>query len=136
MILAVGSSISTHFKSSAPVKVLYRSSRVWDQVEGRFAESLKAMEWPLSDIIAVESGDDRGSTSTLEREESEEPSVFCITWNRTSSVTERLFEAEDYDGVLGILEVSIPHVVVRGLSFCAEVVRVCNRDFIGEGSHM
>ena len=45
-------------------------------------------------------------------------------------------EAEDYDGVLGILEVSIPHVVVRGLSFCAEVVRVCNRDFIGEGSHM
>lgn len=136
MILAVGSSISTHFKSSASVKVLYRSSRVWDQVEGRFAESLKAMEWPLSDIIAVESGDDQGSTSTLEREESEEPSVFCITWNRTSSVTERLFEAEDYDGVLGILEISVPHVVVRGLSFCAEVVRVCNRDFIGEGSHM
>ena len=62
--------------------------------------------------------------------------MFCITWNRTSSVTERLLEAEDYDGVLGILEVSIPHVVVRGLSFCAEVVRVCNREFIGEGSHM
>ena len=39
--------------------------------------------------------------------------MFCITWNRTSSVTERLLEAEDYDGVLGILEVSIPHVVVR-----------------------
>ena len=62
--------------------------------------------------------------------------MFCITWNRTSSVTERLLEAEDYDGVLGILEVSIPHVVVRGLSFCAEVVRVYNREFIGEGSHM
>ena len=48
---------------------------MWDQVEGRFAESLKAMEWALSDIIAVESGDDQGSTSTLELEESEEPSV-------------------------------------------------------------
>ena len=62
--------------------------------------------------------------------------MFCMTWNRTSSVTEGLLEAEDYDGVLGILEVSIPHVVVRGLSFCGEVVRVCNREFIGEVSHM
>jgi hypothetical protein len=94
------------------------------------------MELPLSDIVAVERGDNQGSTSTLEREEIEEQSVFCITWNRTSSVTDRLFEAEDGDGVLGIIEVSIPNVAVRGLSFCTEVVRVCNREFIGEGSHM
>jgi hypothetical protein len=49
---------------------------------------------------------------------------------RTSPPTERVFEAGESNKILGVLEVSVPYVLFRGLAMCAEVATICNQSFI------
>jgi hypothetical protein len=90
----------------------------------------------LSYIVAIESGDYLGFTSTLEGDTGDEPSVFHIAWNISFSVTGRVFEGNECDSIIGVRKISLPNIVVRGISVCAKVARVCTRDLIGEGSQM
>jgi hypothetical protein len=55
---------------------------------------------------------------------------FTLKWMRTSPPTERVFEAGESNKILGVLEVSVPYVLFRGLAMCAEVATICNQSFI------
>jgi hypothetical protein len=84
-----------------------------------------------SEIQEPLGGDDSGSHSTTELLDSDTSGAqFELTWTRTSTVPERLFEVGNGDSIIGYLTVSVPYVLFRGLPFCAEVVRACNENFI------
>jgi hypothetical protein len=84
-----------------------------------------------SEIEEALGGDNSVSQSTTELLESDKSGAkFELTWTRTSTVPERLFEIGNGDAEICYLTVSVPYVLFRGLHFCAEVVRACNENFI------
>jgi hypothetical protein len=60
----------------------------------------------------------------------EEKESFTLKWMRTSPPTERVFEAGESNKILGVLEVSVPYVLFRGLSMFAEVATIFDQSFI------
>jgi hypothetical protein len=131
MIMGVGNSISKVEDYQSPLPVLFRKSQVWDPVEGSFADPLVTATLTPSEIQEALGGDDSGSHSTTELLDSDTSGAqFELTWTRTSTVPERLFEVGNGDSIIGYLTVSVPYVLFRGLPFCAEVVRACNENFI------
>ena len=131
MILAIGSSIDEDGEFGGPLHVLFRKSQVWDSVEGSFAEPLVARTMIPSEIDANFGADDTTSLSATVLDETEgSRSLLQLTWVRTSVLREALFEAGKSDTVLGSLSISVPVVIFRGLSLCAEVEEVCTERFI------
>jgi hypothetical protein len=131
MIRGVGNSICKIEDYQSPLPVLFRKSQVWDPVGGSFAEPLVTATLTPSEIEEALGGDDSWSQSTTELLDSDRSGAqFEVTWTRTSTVPERLFEVCDGYAIIGYLTVSVPYVLLRGLNFCAEVVRACNDIFL------
>lgn len=131
MMLGVGCCFDMESDIPSSLHVLFRSSQVWDPVEGSFAEPLTARTMIPSEIRTLDSTDDSASVSTTDAIQADATeSIFALTWARTSVLAERLFEAGKSDAILGVLKVSVPYVMFRGLAMCAEVATVCNDDFI------
>lgn len=136
MILAVGSSIIADANLEGPLHVLYRKSQVWDPVQCVFAEPLTATTKTPSEISALFVTDEVASSSTDEPSETEKfGSRFELCWTRSSALSGTVFEAGKSDEVLGSLNISVPFVMFRGLSLCAEVVAACNESFINASIH-
>jgi hypothetical protein len=129
MVLVIGGSASRGLDSGVPVKVLYRNSSAWDDVEGSFVDPLSVRTMSLSAIPCLEVGEESDSVAEDEMQADDSASVFSLTWRRTSDGSMALFDAPDRRAVIGCLTVSIPYVTIRGLSFCTEVLRVWSSSF-------
>jgi hypothetical protein len=134
MILAVGSSISADAGLEGPLHVLYRKTQIWDPFECAFTEPLTATAKTASEIRTLLETEEAASSSTTETKETEH-TQFELCWNRTSPVSGSIFEAGNSNEVLGSLNISVPFVMFRGLSLCAEVVAACNESFINASIH-
>jgi hypothetical protein len=130
MVLAVGHGCNPpESECSYPLHVLFRKSQVWAPVEGSFAEPLTTTTMSASEIMALYKGDDSASSNSTDSVHMEGKDSFTLNWMRTSP-TERVFEADESKKILGVLEVSVPYVLFRGLAICAEVATICNQSFI------
>lgn len=131
MVLAVGHGCNPpESELNQPLHVLLRKSQVWDPVEGSFAEPLTTTTMSASEIMALCKGDDSASANSTDSVHMEGKDSFTLKWVRTSPPTERVFEAGDSNKILGVLEVSVPYVLFRGLAMCVEVATICNQSFI------
>jgi hypothetical protein len=131
MVLAVGHGCNPpESEGNNPLHVLFRKSQVWDPVEGSFAEPLTTTTMSASEIMALCKGDDSASANSTDSMHMEGKDSFTLKWMRTSPPTERVFEAGESNKILGVLEVSVPYVLFRGLAMCAEVATICNQSFI------
>lgn len=74
------------------------------------------------------SGDDEERNSHADTREG--VSCFRIVWNRTTRHIDTTFVDVRPESVLGVLDVSVPCVNVRGDAICAEVDSLCSIDFI------
>jgi hypothetical protein len=113
------------------VHVLYRKSQVWDSVEGAFIEPLLATTKAPSEINAVLTTDEVSSSSSVGLNDAEKHgSLFVLGWTRTSTLSGGVFDGRNDEQVLGYLAVSVPFVLFRGRTLCAEVVAACSEQFI------
>jgi hypothetical protein len=80
--------------------------------------------------MATDKGDDSASSNSTDSVHMEGKDSFYLKWMRTSPPTERFFEAGEINKILGVLEVSVPYGLFRGLAMCAEVATICNQCFI------
>ena len=83
-----------------------------------------------SEIMALCKADDSASANSTDSVHMEGKDSFTLKWMRTSPPTERDFEAGESKKTLGVLEVSVPFVLFRGLAMCLEVAMICNQSFI------
>ena len=83
-----------------------------------------------SEIMALCKGDDSASANSTDSVHMEGKDSFTLKWVRTSPSTERVFEAGDSNKIVGVLEVSVPFVLFRGLAMFLEVAMICNQSFI------
>ena len=136
MALAVGHSILPDMLPSVTIPTLYRSSRAWDPVDGIFHRPLEAKMMRPQDLVPLfrpsdavsGSGDDEERNSHADTREG--VSCFRIVWNRTTRHIDTTFVDVRPESVLGVLDVSVPCVNVRGDAICAEVDSLCSIDFI------
>jgi hypothetical protein len=131
MVLVVGGSACRGLDGGVPVKVLYRKSSTWDDVEGSFVDPLSVRTMPLSTIPCLDVGEESDSVAGSDIQADDSASVFSLRWCRTYDGSRALFDSPDRCALIGCLTVSIPYVTVRGLSFCTEVLRVCSSSFNG-----
>lgn len=129
MALAVASGLASCFNPERTVNVLYRSSCVWDPVEGYFTENLIAREMPYKELKVADNGQRECSSSDEEHADGEEID-FKITWDRTSKHTDGVFEPYNEERVLGKVCVIIPFILFKGNVLCREVNTVCSDSFI------
>jgi hypothetical protein len=99
-------------------------------VEGSFAEPLTTVTTSASEIMALYKGDDSAYANSTDSVHMEGKDSFTLKWMRTSPSTEMVFEAGESNKILGVLEVSVPYVLFKGLSMCAEVAKIYNQSFI------
>jgi hypothetical protein len=124
MVFVFGGSASMCLDSGAPVKVLYRNSSAWDDVEESFVDPLPIRTMSLCNIPGLDGGEESDSVAEDGMPVDDSTSLFSLTWRRTSDGRMALFDPPDRRAVIGCLTVSIPYVTIRGVSFCTEVLRV------------
>jgi hypothetical protein len=83
-----------------------------------------------SEIMALYKGNDSASANSTDSVHMEGKDSFTLKWMRTSPPTERVIETGESNKILGVLKVSVPYVLFRGLAMCAEVAKICNLSFI------
>jgi hypothetical protein len=84
-----------------------------------------------SEIMAPDKGNDSDSANSTDYVHMEvKDSFFILKWERTSPPTERVFEAGESNEILGVLKLSVPYVLFRGLAMCAERATICSQSFI------
>jgi hypothetical protein len=116
LVLAVGARIGGGLGPEDPVHVLFRRSRVWDQVEGSFADKLTTKAMSLSEFNALEITEDSDTASSAHTLPTDEYLEFTLHWVRTSALTKRFFEEEESSRVLSFLKIAVPFVMFRGLA--------------------
>jgi len=134
MALAVGHSILPEVLPLALIPTLYRSSRIWDAVDGIFQDPLQAKMMraqDLADILLTSDGVSESSNEGHNPSDTHEgASCFKMIWNRTTKHVETTFADVRPEHVLGTLDISVPCVNIRGDALCVEVDSLCSIDFI------
>jgi hypothetical protein len=95
MVLVIWGSTIRYFDSGVPVKVLYRDSITWDDVEGSFVDPLSVRTMPLSTIPRLDVGEESDSVAEDEMPADYTASVFSLTWRRKFDGSMALFDAPD-----------------------------------------
>lgn len=119
--ISVGERLGTLSEvSTGERRVVYRPSCVWDEVEGYYKNELSGIKTTESELkswlqnLVVDSEADGDSTICPE---------FGMTWERTDTGPQPIFQRESRTAILGILRITVPYVTVRGNEAVNDIIQ-------------
>ena len=118
MYLVVGGTAPKGSDGDTQMSVIVREDTTWNSIEGCFHNELQSISCPLSEFVEKA----KLALGASEYDRHANKYSFCITWRKESD-TElgRLLAPKPNRGdVLGLLEINLPYVLIRGAPQCHE----------------
>lgn len=125
MYVTVGESIPSSGSEGIQKQVVMRQNTVWNNVEGMFVAPLQ-LKTISSTELQVKAREALGQEAFVKNKDRYE---FSITWRSEShSELQSIFaKSPEPKDVLGVLEVCIPYVLVKGMEHCEDFSTIASQ---------